>query len=92
MTTITLKNKHKEGNVIVYKVDKDNNRIALGGVTFDLFSEEFNKVVGTYITDVNGEIHIDNLRIGNYKLLEKIQINGTTWQMILILILNGTLQ
>lgn len=76
MTTITLKNKHKEGNVIVYKVDKDNNRIALGGVTFDLFSEEFNKVVGTYITDVNGEIHIDNLRIGNYKLLEK---NTNKW-------------
>ena len=75
-TTITLENKHKEGNVIVYKVDKDNNRLVLGGVTFDLFSEEFNKVVGTYITDVNGEIHIDNLRIGNYKLLEK---NTNKW-------------
>lgn len=52
-TVITLKNKHKEGNVIVYKTDKDNNRIPLGGVTFDLFSEEFNKIIGTYITDVN---------------------------------------
>ena len=76
ITTITLENKHKEGNVVVYKVDKDNNRITLGGVTFELFSEEFNKVIGTYITDVNGEIHIDNLRTGNYKLLEK---NTNKW-------------
>ena len=52
-TSTTLANKHKEGNVVVYKVDKDNNRIALGGVTFDLFSEEFNKIIGTYTTDVN---------------------------------------
>jgi uncharacterized surface anchored protein len=75
-TSVTLTNKHKEGNVIVYKVDKDNNRIALGGVTFDLYSEEFNKVIGTYITDANGEIHINNLRIGEYKLLEK---NTNKW-------------
>lgn len=52
-SSITLGNKRKEGNVVVYKVDKDNNRIALGGVTFDLFSEEFNKIIGTYTTDVN---------------------------------------
>jgi uncharacterized surface anchored protein len=37
---------------------------------------EFNKVIGTYTTDVNGEIHIDNLRIGEYKLLEK---NTNKW-------------
>lgn len=38
---------------------------------FDLYSEEFKKVIGTYTTDVNGEIVINNLRIGDYKLIEK---------------------
>ena len=75
-TVETLYNKHKEGNVIVYKVDRDNNRIALGGVNFDLYSEEFKKVIGTYTTDVNGEIHIKNLRVGEYKLIEK---NTNKW-------------
>ena len=37
-----------------------------------MYSEEFKKVIGTYTTDVNGEIFIENLRIGNYKLIEKI--------------------
>ena len=64
-------NEHKKGNIKVYKVDKDNKRVVLGNVEFDLFSEEFNKVIGTYRTDVNGEITINNLRIGNYKLIEK---------------------
>lgn len=71
--TITkiITNKHKKGNLSVSKVDKDNNKIALGNVSFDLFSYEFNKVIGTYITNVDGEINIDNLRIGQYSLIEK---------------------
>ncbi len=71
VTEETIENTHKKGNVKVYKVDKDNNKIVLGNVEFDLYSEEFKKVIGTYFTDVNGEIHIDNLRIGDYKLIEK---------------------
>ena len=66
-----ITNEHKEGSLKIYKVDKDNHRITLGNVKFDLFSEEFQKVIGTYTTDVNGEIKIDNLRIGEYKLIEK---------------------
>jgi len=69
--TKTIENEHKKGHVTVYKVDKDNNKIALGNVIFDLYSEEFQKVVGTYTTDVNGEFTINNLRIGKYKLIEK---------------------
>lgn len=69
--TKTITNEHKKGDLTVYKVDKDNNKIALGGVTFDLFSEEFGKVIGTYITDENGEIHVKDLRTGNYKWIEK---------------------
>lgn len=68
---LELTNKHKKGNLKVYKVDKDNHKIALGNVEFDLYSEEFQKVIGTYTTDVNGEIQINDLRTGNYKLIEK---------------------
>lgn len=70
-TTVDVSNEHKKGNLKIYKVDKDNHKITLGNVTFDLYSEEFQKVIGNYATNVNGEIEIDNLRIGNYKLIEK---------------------
>lgn len=62
-TTKDITNEHKKGNLKIYKVDKDNNKIALGNVKFDLYSEEFKKVIGTYITNVDGEIQINNLRI-----------------------------
>ena len=68
---IDIENEHKKGNIKVYKIDKDNNRVVLGNVEFDLFSHEFNKVIGTYYTDENGELQIDNLRIGDYSLIEK---------------------
>lgn len=68
---IEITNEHKKGNVKVYKVDKDNNKIRLGGVEFDLYSDEYKKVIDTYITDSNGEIEINNLRTGTYKLIEK---------------------
>ena len=71
ITDKTITNKHKEGDLTIYKVDKDNHKVTLGNVEFYLFSEEFNKVIGTYTTDVNGEIHIKNLRTGNYKLIER---------------------
>lgn len=50
---IEITNLHKKGNLRVFKVDKDNNRVALGNVKFDLYSEEQQKVIGTYTTDVN---------------------------------------
>ncbi len=70
-TEITVENEHKKGNLKVYKVDKDNNKLSLGNVEFDLYSNEFSKVISTYHTDVNGEIYIPNIRIGNYSLIEK---------------------
>lgn len=70
-TTKDITNEFKKGKLIIHKVDKDNNKIPLENVVFDLFSYEFNKVIGTYVTDENGEIIIDNLRIGDYKLIEK---------------------
>lgn len=68
---VDVENEHKKGNIKVYKIDKDNNRVVLGNVEFDLFSHEFNKVIGTYNTDVNGELEIKDLRIGDYSLIEK---------------------
>lgn len=70
-TTLDITNNHKKGNLKIYKVDKDNHKVALGNVIFDLYSNEFNKVIGTYTTNVNGEIEIRDLRIGSYKLIEK---------------------
>lgn len=70
-STLSLTNKKKTGNIKLVKVDKDNHEIALGNVEFDLYSEEFQKVIGTYTTNVDGEIKIDNLRVGEYKLIEK---------------------
>lgn len=68
--TVNVENVHKKGNLKVYKIDKDNNEIGLGGVKFELYSEEFGKVIGNYETNQEGEIFINNLRIGNYKLHE----------------------
>ena len=64
--TKNITNEHKRGNISVFKVDKDNNRIALGNVIFDLFSYEFDKVVGTYVTDVN--------RSNKYKFIKNWQV------------------
>lgn len=36
-----------------------------------MYSEEFKRVIGSYTTNVDGEIKIDNLRTGSYKLIEK---------------------
>lgn len=69
-------NEHKKGNLKIQKVDKDNHKIALGNVEFDLYSEEQGKIIGTYKTDVNGEILIENLRTGKYKIIEK---NTNKW-------------
>ena len=70
-TKIEIENEYKKGNIKIKKIDKDNNKIALGNVSFDLYSKEFEKVLGTYATNVDGEILIENIRIGDYVLIEK---------------------
>lgn len=67
-----IKSKRKKGNIQIYKVDKENHQIALEGVTFELYSRELDKVIGTYTTDEKGEIFISDLRIGEYELRETI--------------------
>ena len=68
--TIDIENKHKKGDLTIYKVDKDNNNIQLGNIEFELYSNETGKLIGTYYTDANGKIEIKDLRIGNYRLKE----------------------
>ena len=72
IVTRQVENEKKKGSLKLLKIDKDNNKITLGNVEFDLYSEEFQKVIGTYFTSVDGEINIKDLRIGNYNLIEKI--------------------
>ena len=67
---VQIENEHKKGDLTIYKVDKDDNKLTLGNVEFELYSEELGKVVGTYNTDVDGKIEIKNLRTGNYLLRE----------------------
>lgn len=69
---IITNDKKKEGNLIVYKVDKDNSKIGIEGIKFDLYSMELGKVIGSYTTDINGKIQIENLKVGEYKLIEKV--------------------
>ncbi len=76
VTKVTFENTKKTGNLKLIKVDKDNNEITLGNVEFDLYSEEKGEVIGTYYTDINGEIFVENLRVGNYKWIEK---NTNKW-------------
>ena len=66
----------KSGSLKIYKIDKDNKNVVLGSIKFDLYSEEEQKVIGTYTTDENGQISIENLPIGNYKIIEK---NTNQW-------------
>ncbi len=68
-STINIENKHKKGNLTIYKVDKDNNNITLGNIGFELYSDDM-KLVGNYYTDANGKVEIKELRTGNYKLKE----------------------
>ena len=70
-TEIGIENEKKKGNLQVYKIDKDNNKLILGSVKFDLYSNEDEEVIGTYSTDENGQIYIEGLPIGTYTLIEK---------------------
>lgn len=59
----------RSGNLKLTKQDKENENIKLEGVVFGLYSEG-NEKIGEYTTDANGEILVEDLKIGNYKLKE----------------------
>lgn len=47
----------------------DDNKL-LEGVEFNLYTASDDELVGSYVTDVNGEITINDLTSGNYYLIE----------------------
>lgn len=72
--TLNITNEHKKGNLYIKKITLDDKTIALGNVEFELYlvgNGETNLYVGTYFTDSNGEIYIENINTGNYILKEK---------------------
>jgi hypothetical protein len=67
---IIVENEHKKGAFEIIKVDKDNNLLTLGGVQFELWSVEFDSLIGVFTTDLNGKFRVEGLRIGEYILKE----------------------
>lgn len=71
--TLTVFNEHKKGNLHIEKITKDDKTIQLGNVEFELYlvgNGETKLFIGTYYTDVNGEIYIENINTGRYMLKE----------------------
>ena len=66
---IVIKNYHKKGNLKITKVDMDDKTITLGAIEFDLIDENGN-VLSHLITDVNGEVYLENINTGTYTLKE----------------------
>lgn len=63
-----VKVKPRQGKLIIEKQD-DNTKIPLENAEFTLFNEN-KEIIGTYKTNNNGIIQIDNLNYGNYYLKE----------------------
>lgn len=72
---VEIENEHKKGNIKILKFDKDNNKLTLGGIEFELYNIQ-NELIGKYTTNLNGEIEINNINIGKYYLREIAAKNG----------------
>ena len=66
---IELENELQKGSIKIVKTDKENNKIKLAGVKFQL-KDENNNVIKEGITDKNGELIFENVIIGKYKIVE----------------------
>lgn len=67
-------NKQYKGNIKIIKTDGITT-YPLSGVSFHLLDAN-KKVLGTYITDANGEIHMNNLPVGDYYVQEAEALKG----------------
>lgn len=65
---LKISNERMKGSIKLIKTD-GHKKTPLEGVEFDLMDSEKN-ITGSYKTDKNGEIFIDNLEIGTYYLRE----------------------
>ena len=86
--TVELTNKHKKGNLKIYKVDLDDNKIPISDVEFEVTDQDGYKY--TVISDENGIAYIENIRTGIaniketktnkiYKLSEEIYEADIKW-------------
>ncbi len=71
---VEISNERMKGSIKLIKTD-GHKKTPLKGVEFDLLDSEKN-VTGSYKTDENGEIFIDNLEIGTYYLQETKTLRG----------------
>ena len=61
-SSITLENMHKKGNLKIYKVDLDDNKLPVSDVEFEITDQDGYKY--TAISDENGIAYIENIRTG----------------------------
>ncbi|MBP3596267.1 MAG: Cys-Gln thioester bond-forming surface protein [Clostridia bacterium] len=73
ITNIKFENEFKKGNLELLKYDKDTKE-ALQGVEFELYDSK-NNFINKYITDENGRIFIDNLKINKNYYLKEVKTN-----------------
>ena len=71
---VEVSNERMKGSIKLIKTD-GHKKTPLEGVEFDLLDSEKN-VTGSYKTDENGEIFIDNLEIGTYYIQETKTLKG----------------
>lgn len=64
-----ITNKHKKGSLKIIKVDADNTDLTLGAIEFDLINSE-GKIIEHLVTNVDGEVLVEDINIGNYILKE----------------------
>lgn len=67
---IIVTNAHKLGNLVIYKVDADDHKIAVTDTTFNVYDDN-NKFIAKIKTDSTGVARLNNVRIGRYKIYEE---------------------
>lgn len=86
--TIKFENERKKGNLKIYKVDLDNNKIPVSDVEFVVTDQDGYKYKA--ISDENGIVYIENIRTGSatiketktnkiYKLSEETYNSEINW-------------
>ena len=70
-----ITNDYKKGNLKIIHVDEETKE-PLSDTSFELYSKDWDEVIGTYTTDENGEISIKELRTGEYELRTKVNKDG----------------
>ncbi len=69
-------NRYYKAEVVLRKIDGDHPGQRLKGVGFDLYDAVNDQIVGHYVTDANGEIHIDRMPYGAWYFVETKPLPG----------------